>query len=98
MERVVFLLSDRAGALPGRAEEASGRGTDVAFCFSGPPGALEVALQHQLAAAEPQAADEGGRRRGGQGDSGPRSGRWLAFPPVGGAAAASWDAGLVVIP
>lgn len=41
------------------------------FCFlpSGSAGPAEVALQHQPAAAEPPSADEGGRRRGGQGES-----------------------------
>lgn len=40
----------------------------VCFVFcSGPSWPAEVALQHQPAAAEPSSADEGGRRRGRQG-------------------------------
>lgn len=39
----------------------------VCVCFSGLAGPAEVALQHQPAAAEPPSADEGGRRRGRQG-------------------------------
>lgn len=40
------------------------------FLPSGPSRLAEVALQHQPSAAEPASADEGGRRRGCQGQSG----------------------------
>ena len=38
---------------------------------SGPAGAAEVAIQHQPAAAEPEAADEGGWWRSGEGNVAP---------------------------
>ena len=38
---------------------------------SGSAGAPEVAIEHQPAAAEPEAADEGGRWRGGEGNVAP---------------------------
>lgn len=40
------------------------------FLHSGPPWLAEVALQHQPPAAEPAPADEGGGRRGCQGQRG----------------------------
>lgn len=42
------------------------------FCSSGPARPAEVALQHEPSAAEPPSADEGGRRRGCQGQGGER--------------------------
>lgn len=49
------------------------------FLHSGPSWLAEVALQHQPPAAEPAPADEGGGRRGCQGQQGGEEGALIAY-------------------